>query len=230
MRRALSALLDEVAGLNEHAARPARGIEDDAVVRLDDVDEDLHERGRGEELAVVLRALHGELHQEVFVDAPEDVATGGAKRLAVEDAEQIFEKSVLEFRIIFGKLIEQRLEVALDSVHRLHERRAEVRALGQRQQGVVTGFLRQHERATFFEIGGGQRALGHFPCGLVRLDFAQSGVVSVRRVAQEDDAQHRHTIFAGGQLGIGAEIVGGIPEIGFQMLNIGEVRHGVVRR
>ena len=85
-------LLDEMAGLNEHAARPARRIEDNTVVRLDHVDDGLHERGRGEELAVVLRALHGELHEEVFVDASEDIAAGSTERLAVENAEQIFQQ------------------------------------------------------------------------------------------------------------------------------------------
>ena len=33
-----------------------------------------------------------ELHQEVFVDAPEDIACGRAERLAVEDAEDVFEQ------------------------------------------------------------------------------------------------------------------------------------------
>ena len=71
-------VLDEMAGLHKHAARSAGGIEDDAVVRLDDVDDGLHERGRSEELAVVLGALHGELHQEIFVDAAEHIAGRGA--------------------------------------------------------------------------------------------------------------------------------------------------------
>ena len=138
----LAELLDEVARLDEHAAGAAGGIEDDAVVRLDDVDDGLHERGRREELAVVLRALHGELHQEVFVDAPEDVAAGGAERLAVEDAQQVFEQVVLELVVVLGELVQQRLEVALDGVHRLDEGRAEVGALGQLEQLVVARFLR----------------------------------------------------------------------------------------
>ena len=79
-------MLDEMARLDEHTARAARRVENDAVVGLDHVDEYLHKRGRGEELAIVLRALHRELHQEVFVDAPEHIAGGGAERRAVEDA------------------------------------------------------------------------------------------------------------------------------------------------
>ncbi len=38
----------------------------------------------------------GELHQEVFVDAAEHVAAGGAEQLAVENAEQVFQHLVLK--------------------------------------------------------------------------------------------------------------------------------------
>ncbi len=77
MAGVLPEALDEMARLDEHAAGTAGGIEHDPVIGLDDIDDGLHERGRREELAIVLRALHGELHQEVFVDAPEDIAGGG---------------------------------------------------------------------------------------------------------------------------------------------------------
>ncbi len=76
LHRLLPPPLDKVAGLYEHAARTAGGIEDDAMVGLDDVDDGLHKRRRGEKLAVVLRPLHGELHQEILIDAPEDIAGG----------------------------------------------------------------------------------------------------------------------------------------------------------
>ena len=52
--------LDEVAGLDDHAAGAAGGIEDDAVAGLDDVHDGLNDGGRGEELAVVLGKLAGE--------------------------------------------------------------------------------------------------------------------------------------------------------------------------
>jgi hypothetical protein len=52
---------------------------------------------------------------------------------------------------------------------------------------------------------------------------AQRRVVTVRGVTQKDDAQHRHTVFACGQLGVGAKIISGVPEIGFQMLDVSEV-------
>ena len=57
-----------------------------------------------------------------------------------------------------------------------------------------------------------ERALGHFAGGLVLGDLAAGGVVAIGGVPQEDDAQHGHAVFAGGQLGVGAQIVGGLPE------------------
>ena len=99
--RVLAFVLDEVAGLHEHAARSAGWIEDDAVIRLDDVDDELHERRRSEELAVVVGLLDGELGEKVFVDAPEDVAAGLLDPLAIEHAHQVFENLGLEDAVVF---------------------------------------------------------------------------------------------------------------------------------
>ena len=53
---------------------PAAGrVEHAAVVRLDDVDDGLHQRDGREELAAVMRLLVGELGEEVLVDAAEHV-------------------------------------------------------------------------------------------------------------------------------------------------------------
>ena len=89
------------------------------MVGLDDVDDGLHERGRREELAVVVRALHGELHQEVFVDAPEHVAGGGAHGLRCRKSASGLRAAVFEDIVVLGQLSGQRLEIALDGVHRL---------------------------------------------------------------------------------------------------------------
>ena len=121
--------LDEVAGLHEHAARAAGRIEHHAVVGLDHVHDGLHERGRREELAVVLRALHRELHQEVLIDPAEHVARGRADLLAVEDAQKVFKDIMIEALVVVGKLALERLEVLLDGVHGLDQGRAEVGVL-----------------------------------------------------------------------------------------------------
>src|SRR6266566_689313 len=72
----------------------------------------------------------------------------------------------------------------------------------------------------FFKISSGERALRHFAGPLVGLNLAQGIVVTVRGVTEEDDAEHRHAVFAGGQLRIGAAIVGGIPEVRFKLFDV----------
>jgi hypothetical protein len=57
---------------------------------------------------------------------------------------------------------------------------------------------------------------------LVGLDGTQGLVVAIRGVPEEDDAEHRHAVFAGGELGVGAEVVGGLPQIGFELFDGGE--------
>ena len=36
-------------------------------------------------------------------------------------------------------------------------------------------------------------------------------------MAQENDAEYRHTVFGGSKSGVGSQIVGGLPEIGFRV-------------
>src|SRR5262249_25860423 len=67
-------VLDEMAGLHEHAARAAGGVKDGAMIGLDDVDDDLDQRGGREELTIVVGLLDGKLGEEVFVDAAKDIA------------------------------------------------------------------------------------------------------------------------------------------------------------
>ena len=105
MAGVLSLPLNEMAGLHEHAAGTASRIKHDAVIRFDDIDEGLHQRGQGEKLAVVLCALHRELHQEVFVDTTEHVAAGVAQHLPVESAQQVFQQIALELVVILRQLV-----------------------------------------------------------------------------------------------------------------------------
>ena len=71
----------------------------------------LHDRGRREELAVVVRLLHRELGEEVFVDAAEDIAAGLLDLLAVEQAHQVFEDLRLEDAVVLGQHALERLEL-----------------------------------------------------------------------------------------------------------------------
>ena len=87
--------LDEVGGLDEHAARAAGGVVDLAVERLDDLDDQPDDRGRREELAALLALGHGELAEEVLVDEAEAVALDRLGQSA-EETEQFHHDVVRE--------------------------------------------------------------------------------------------------------------------------------------
>ena len=57
---------------------------------------------------------------------------------------------------------------------------------------------------------------------LVSLDLAGGGLEPVGGVAQEDHTQHRHAVLAGGELGIGAELVRRLPQVIFQFRDIAQ--------
>ena len=66
--------LDELLGLHEHAARAAAGVVDATFVGFEHLDQQADDRARRVELAAELAFGLGELAEEVFVDAAEDVA------------------------------------------------------------------------------------------------------------------------------------------------------------
>ncbi|MOA10761.1 hypothetical protein D3C78_1306650 [compost metagenome] len=70
----------EVRALHEHAAGTARGVKDDAVIRLQHIGDELHEGNRGKEFTAVMSPLVGKFGQEIFVDTAKDV-TGGLFQL-----------------------------------------------------------------------------------------------------------------------------------------------------
>ena len=55
--------------------------------------------------------------------------------------------------------------------------------------------------------------------GLFRLDLAADRVVAVGGVTQKNAVEHRHAVFARRQVGIGAQLIGGLPKVGFDLVN-----------
>ena len=62
--------------LDKHAARATSGVEDGALMRLNDLDHQAHYGARGEEFATPLPFGQGKIAQEVFVYLAEEVAVG----------------------------------------------------------------------------------------------------------------------------------------------------------
>ena len=126
MTGVLALVLNEMAGLHKHTAGTAGRIKDNAVVRFDDVNDGLHERGRGEKFAVVLCPLHGELHQEVFVNPPEDITAGILQCFRIKFPQDIFQQLVFKLVILFGELAAKWLKFSLDGIHSINQCSAKV--------------------------------------------------------------------------------------------------------
>ena len=208
--------LDEVAGLHEHAARAAGGVENDAVVRFDDIHDGLDQGRRSEELAAVLRPLHGELHEEVFVDAPEDIPFGAVQGFPVENTEEVFKHGALEDGVVFGQDSGKRFEALLDGGHGINERLPKLGIAGQSEEVVVAGLFGQIEGSSLLIIILDGIALGHLPGGHVLFNLFGGLVEAVGRMPKENQSEDRHAIFRGGQLGVGPQLVCCLPEIGFK--------------
>lgn len=59
-------------------------------------------------------------------------------------------------------------------------------------------------------------------CAMVGFDLPVGGLEAVGGVAQEDHPQHGHEVVAGGELGVGAQVVRGLPEVGFEFFDVFE--------
>jgi hypothetical protein len=98
--------LDELLALHKHTARAAARVVDPALIGCQHLDQHAHDMGRGIELAALLALGAGELRQEIFVDAAEDVA-GAVGRAAeadvADEVDQLAEPLLVEAgaRVIF---------------------------------------------------------------------------------------------------------------------------------
>ena len=111
------------------------------MLGLDDVDDHLDEGRRGEELAVVVGLLVGELHEEVFVDAAEHVARGRAEGFSVEDLQQSLEEVVVEAGVVLWQHAEEGVEVLLNGLHGVDEGLAPLGVAGQGDDVLEAGVL-----------------------------------------------------------------------------------------
>ena len=126
---------DEFLRLHEHAAGAAAGIVDAALVGREHFDEEAHDAVRRVELAAVLAFGAGELGEEVFVDAAENVL--GAIRFVAQadgadEVDEFAEAVLVERRagVVFGQHAFEARVVALDGDHGVVHDLADGRLLG----------------------------------------------------------------------------------------------------
>src|SRR5690606_35972203 len=114
--------LDELFALHEHATRTTARVEHAAFERCEHFDEQPHDTGRRVELATVLAFGRRELGEEVFVNAPKDVACAVALVAEADRADQVDELSETRLvergaSVVFGQDTLERRVVALDGDH-----------------------------------------------------------------------------------------------------------------
>lgn len=111
--------LDEVGGLNEHAARPAGRVDDLAAGGLDDVDDGFNDADRREELTVVVGFLVGELGQEVFVDPAKDVPVCLLQGRIIRDPQNLTQRIFVKLGVfLFLRKAFDSGVIFLDGLHR----------------------------------------------------------------------------------------------------------------
>ena len=200
LHRVLALVLDEMARLHKHPSRSAGGVDDDAMIGLDDVDDGLDDRWRGKELAVVVCALLGELREEVFVDTAKHIARGSTQRLRMEGPHHLFQNIVLEALVVLRKLARERREIVFNGFHGSGHGGTESAVLCHLEQNVIASHFGQHQCTTPCKIVLDQRALRHPVCSYVLFDRSHRLVVTVCRVPQKNQAQYGHEILIRGEV------------------------------
>ena len=225
---------DKVAGLDEHAAAAAGGVQQHTALRFQDIDDHLDQGFGGEEHPIVLGDILGKFVEEIFIDAADHVAAHLVQGAVVENAQQLRQKLVRENGVILGQNARQLLRLGLHQFHGVVDHLTQavhgVAALvGQFRRGDVGGEVDQ-----IFILrlpGQKQGAFGNEVAGLHRQNPAAADRTVFQNfllhqleaavcVAQKNQAQHRHTVLIGGQLGSSPEQISGLPQVRFQFSDV----------
>ncbi|MNP30222.1 hypothetical protein D3C76_1232860 [compost metagenome] len=123
--------------MHEHTAGATRRVEDDAVIRLQHVGDELHQRYGGEEFTAVMGPLIGKLGQEVLVNTTKDIPGGLLQLIWVQGTQELTQDVIGDAAIfVLRQLARQIGVVLLDGLHRLDDGLSTVIGVGQRYQGV----------------------------------------------------------------------------------------------
>ena len=198
--------LHEVGRLREHAAGAARGVVDLAVEGFEDLHDEPHDRGGGEELAALLAFGEGELAEEVLVDEPEPVALDRSRQRP-QEPHQLAEDVSGNAGIVLRQHAPEIRVVDLDAAHGLVQGLADVGILGQVEQRLEPGLLGQVQRAYSLVVVGpdrtSSRARAH---GLGGLGEPLVGI------PQEDEPQHGRGVLRRLQPRVGPKLVCRLPK------------------
>ena len=107
----------KVAGLHKHTAAAASRVQQNAVGRLQHIDDHFHQRFRRKEHAVILCHILGKLIQKVFVDTADHIAAHIVQRIIVEDAQQFPQQFIREDGVVLRQNALQLLALLLHQFH-----------------------------------------------------------------------------------------------------------------
>jgi hypothetical protein len=157
--------------------------------------------------AALLAFRHGELAEEVFVDAAEGVALDG-ESVGGETLQKGDQDGFVEAVVGAGENVFEGLVLGFDGLHGVVDGLADVGAFGQVEERGEAGFVGEIENALGLVVGFGDGAAAGFLGGQPGFGLGESEI----GVAEEDQAEDGDGVFGGFELRVGAEFVGGAPE------------------
>jgi hypothetical protein len=185
---------DEPGGVDEHPSRPAGGVVDLAVERLDHVDDQPDDGLRREELAATPPFVLGEFGQEVLVDEAERVA-GHQPRERREEADKLDQDALLELLVSTWEHPAKTRVRRLDRVHREVDVGSEVFALGKVHEPRQAGDLGHEQHAPSAEVVGAHGP----PLRSLQLELRSELVEPVLGEREEDEPEHGPAVLRGRQ-------------------------------
>ena len=119
-------VIHKVACLHKHAAAATGRVEQNALLRLNDINNQAHKRLRREEYSVVLSYGLSEFTQKIFINPSQNVAAHIIQKLVIKVAQKRAEQLIIKFIVGLGqhalKLPALRFQQAHDIVERRTQR------------------------------------------------------------------------------------------------------------
>ena len=110
-------VIHKVACLHKHAAATTGRVEQNALLRLNDIDNQAHKRLRRKENAVILRHRLGKLAQKIFINTSQNIAAYVVQKLIIKVAQKRTEQFIFKFVIRLRQHALQLLALRLQKTH-----------------------------------------------------------------------------------------------------------------
>ena len=206
--------------LDKHAAGTASGIEKFFIagLRVQHLHHIAHDGGRRIEGSAVLTLRQGKVAEEVFIDLAKDVH-GAVFGDILENADDVGEQLRLLLRHELGVdlLGQHTLHLGifpLDGLHGLFHQIGLLRCVRRVINKVIIGALWEEEAALFDrDLLAGFLHAGAEPLGILRVDLILVLLEQNIRIAKEDQAEDRLTVFVRRQMRTGTQHVRRMPEV-----------------